>query len=119
MSGDQSLAKLYGTECFFIEFEAQTLEFSGKDPVVEFCIMSNDDAAFCNFNNAFGNLIELRGISQHTVVDACKIYHERLNFPFRVDKADKLVLYFMAVMPVDGNFSNAFLIILAAGCFYV
>jgi len=72
-----------------------------------------------DFNDAFGHLKKLGCRLQHGVIDAGEFNHKGLDWDFGVDQADELVYDFVAVEFIDGNFGNAFFVVLSTGGFYV
>src|SRR5690606_4052727 len=81
--------------------------------------MSYNDGVFRNFNNSFSYLVKFRCRTKHGIVDSRKFYYKRLNRTFRIDKAYKLVNYFMTIKFVYSNFGNPFLIELPSGSCYI
>ena len=81
--------------------------------------MSHHDTVGCNFDNALGHFVKLGGLAKHRIVYTRKINDKRLNFSFRIYQANKGVHHLMPVKTVNGDFGNAFLIVLTTGSFYV
>jgi len=117
--GYQFFAQFNGTKCGEFKFVTQSSEFCSQDPVVKTRIVCDENTVSGDFNDPFCDLVEFRSILQHFIVDAGKLNHKWLNFSFRIDQTDQGVNYLMAVVPVNGNFCNAFFIVFSSGGFYV
>lgn len=81
--------------------------------------MCNDDAILRNFYDAFGDFKKFRCRLEHRIIDAGQLDDKRLYRYFGIDQADELVNDLLAVVFVDGDFGDAFFIVLPSGSFYV
>ncbi len=77
------------------------------------------NCAIRDLHYPFCYLMEFGGRLKHFTIDAGQIHNKWLDIPFRINKGYEFINYTLAIELMNGDFGNAFFIILPAGSFYI
>ena len=81
--------------------------------------MRHNDGPISDFHNAFGHFKKLWGVDEHFAIDSCESLHKRLNVALGIHQAGKLIHHPMSIKTINGDFGNAFFVVLSPCSFNV